>query len=150
GDLEAAERAARRALQLDPSLVTRNNLGAMLIRRNKFSEAVTVLEQAHADNPESAELSRLLGLAYRLDGKPQQAWQVAQELISGNAKARAHGEDLRIRLLLLDRQWDKTVAPVQEAIAHLPPGFGFEYEYSDRLTLSQLYFIAGKRQLALD
>lgn len=65
GEMDAAERWAKRALSLSPdSLIALNRLGLVLIRKGLLDEAEQTLLKASASHPDSGETRNNLGLLY--------------------------------------------------------------------------------------
>jgi tetratricopeptide (TPR) repeat protein len=74
GDLAAAEREWRQALELGPkNVVTLNNLGVLYTRKKRYPEAVEFLKRAIAQNPNFATAHISLGTAYAEMGEREQA-----------------------------------------------------------------------------
>ena len=70
GDLIEAERAARRAVDLDPQPNYLDSLGFVLIRREKWDEAQRTLAKARKGDPASMEILLHLGMAQAGAGQP--------------------------------------------------------------------------------
>ncbi len=82
-DINAAITALERAVQLDPSPITRLNLGAAYLAKKRFGDAERMLTQVVLEDPDNAEAWYNLGWALRaLSREPeaQRAWRRALEL----------------------------------------------------------------------
>jgi TolB-like protein/tetratricopeptide (TPR) repeat protein len=77
GEHDAAIRAARRALELDPeNFWTREAVGAVLLEAGHFAEAIVELRKAEAmGHPMMAYASSEIGFAYLLMNQPERARQ---------------------------------------------------------------------------
>ncbi|MCI0354298.1 MAG: tetratricopeptide repeat protein, partial [Acidobacteria bacterium] len=104
-DLESAEKAGRRAVELDPSPAARNNLAVVLVTRNKFNEAASLLEAARAQDRDVADLARLLTLAYAGAGQVDRARKQVEALQTGSAQAQMYGRENMVVLLLYQGRW---------------------------------------------
>ncbi len=145
-DLDSAEKMARRAVELDASIMARNNLALVLLSRNQFSEAAGVLEAAQAQNRDTLGITRLLSLAYAAEGKSEKAEQLVDVLLKGSPEAQTYGDENRILLLLNGGQWSKAeFSLVKDATQHNPRFDSF----MARTTLGHLYLLEGKTALAL-
>jgi tetratricopeptide (TPR) repeat protein len=84
GDLATAETEFRRALTFQPnSVAAGESLGETLVREHKWSEAVAVLNNVVAVNPDSLEAANALAIALQHCGQQEQAseeFRIAREL----------------------------------------------------------------------
>ncbi|MGH7805683.1 MAG: tetratricopeptide repeat protein, partial [Candidatus Binatia bacterium] len=70
GNVDAAESAFQAALDREPGLVVAvAGLGEVALARRQYPEAVRLLEEARAKQPEATQIQQALGLAYRGLGK---------------------------------------------------------------------------------
>ncbi len=145
GEPAPAEKAIRRALELDPSPASRNNLANILVAGGKFREAIEVLEAARAQEPSSAQLTGILVTAYLGAGEMQKAQQQVDALLAGSPQARMHGQETRIRLLLLEGRWTEAKASLETSLASGTT----PYEFEDRLILARLQLLQGQTSSAL-
>jgi protein O-GlcNAc transferase len=73
GQREAAIIAYQRAVQLSPSFEGLSNLGAALLEKRRFAEAITAFEDALALKPDAADVQIRLGDALKGQGQLQTA-----------------------------------------------------------------------------
>jgi tetratricopeptide (TPR) repeat protein len=72
-DLEEAEARARSAVDLEPSPITKDTLGYVLLRRDRWSEAADVLHSVVKEDPNAMESWLHLGMARAGEGRPDEA-----------------------------------------------------------------------------
>ena len=87
-NLDEAEALIKRALQKSPTNgAYLDSLGWVFFKQGRFAEAVTTLENANQQMPNSAEILMHLGDAYLKNGEPEKArgvWQQAQTIEPDN------------------------------------------------------------------
>jgi Flp pilus assembly protein TadD len=123
-DLERAEEHTKRALAIWPEWNSALRLmGLVYTQRGQFEQAITILEQAMAQNPLSVEAVNSLATAYM-----QKGWMGrAEELLQ---KAEVMNPDywpaqLNLGLLyLLKKQYGTAAEYLEGAIEHVPNGVG--------------------------
>jgi spermidine synthase len=86
-DLEEAERDARRAVALNPSLNNRDTLGFVLVKRGHWDEAKRVLGGVVAENPQAWESVYHLALAQAGEGDPGGARASLERVLQGSMDA---------------------------------------------------------------
>jgi tetratricopeptide (TPR) repeat protein len=123
-ELEAAEKLARRAMQLKPTDgFVLDTLGWVLFKRGSFEESVKVLEDAHRLQPDEAIIADHLGDAYyyfRMPERAKRLYEKAAALADEEKKQGARdgaksesttvsAEKIRAKIVIVDRQQDGTV-----------------------------------------
>lgn len=128
-DLDAAERMARRALELKPDDgYIMDTLGWVLFKRGQFEDAVKVLEDAHRLQPNEAIIADHLGDAYYYFRMPERAKRLYERAAAlaeeDKRRARESGagdaggtsgvsvEKVRAKIVIIDRQKD-AVSPTE-------------------------------------
>ena len=120
GLLAEGEEAARRAVAMDPALVSGwNNLGIVLQEAGKFAESLECLERVIALQPDSAEAHNNLANTSRRLGRMDRAEQhYRQALALKPAYAEAHSN--LAFLLSTQGRYDEAAAVAQRAIELSP------------------------------
>jgi DNA-binding winged helix-turn-helix (wHTH) protein/TolB-like protein/Flp pilus assembly protein TadD len=81
-DWAAAERAFRRALEINPNYAaTHKWYGEFLVTRMRFLEAMREVQLAHALDPLSPETSTILGQAYAATGRADRAIELLRQVL---------------------------------------------------------------------
>lgn len=122
-DLDAAEKLARRAMELKPSDgFVMDTLGWVLFKRGSFEESVKILEDAHRLQPDEAIIADHLGDAYYYFRMPERAKRLYEKAAaladeekkqgardgvkSGSDTAAVSAEKIRAKIVIVDRQQD--------------------------------------------
>jgi serine/threonine protein kinase/Tfp pilus assembly protein PilF len=121
-DWNGAEKAFRRAIELDPRYATAHQWYAfMLASQGKFEEALIEAHTAQENDPASVSVRRSLGYTYLYARKYQQGRYHIDRAIAMNPTAE---ETYRIQglLLTLDKQYAAAERVLREALALAPAG----------------------------
>ena len=81
GDLDGAEERYRRAIDLDPRSAARSALGALLLQQGRIEEALTELQAAVAQHPESILAHEALATALLVSGDAAGALRAARKAL---------------------------------------------------------------------
>jgi Flp pilus assembly protein TadD len=120
GDHEGAERALRRAAELDgASVKVRTNLARVLLEQGRAQEAVVHLEQAVDLAPESHEVWRVLGNAYSQLNRPDDAEQSYREALLLNDEDAWTMNNYGL-LLIREGRFDEALLPLARAVELMP------------------------------
>jgi len=119
-DWNGAEKAFRRAIELDPRYATAHQWYAfMLASQGKFDEALIEAHTAQENDPSSVSVRRSLGYCYLYARKYQPARYHLDRAIAMNPEAE---ETFRIQglILTLDKQYAAAERVLREALALAP------------------------------
>jgi len=121
GQLEAAERHFRSALELAPTQArARRGLGRTLVRAGRVDEAATVYEELLASFPEHVELANNLAYCRMQQGDLGRARDLFSRAVSANPRLAASTHALGMLEAALGRR-EETLAHLSEAV-RLSPG----------------------------
>ena len=141
GNTEQARKDYQRAIEIDGSLMAKNNLAAILINEEKFVEAIDFLTEV-LEEKSSDLLLRTRGKAYEASGDVTNAredFDEAIELNPGNPE-----NYLRRARFLLRRDTDQAISDFQDALRLSPYGPKIHTDLGAAYAIKQDYESAAK------
>jgi Flp pilus assembly protein TadD len=142
-DLDGAEQAYRRALEIDPSAMEALGKLAMLVGRRDPGEAERLLRQAVSTDPTHPESRAVLGGLLESQGRRKEALALYRAGIDAAPnEAIFHGNVARI--LAGERRFEEARPHAERAVVLLPNRPG------PRLQLADLYLRLGRREEAVE